>query len=50
MIRTEWHPDFATAKLTQPAVYEEQMRDQVKEVCERILKTMQQRKHEAEKE
>jgi len=50
MIRTEWHPDFAPAKLKELADYEDKVRDQVKEVCERILETMKQRKQNAEQE
>jgi hypothetical protein len=50
LIRAEWHPDFAPAKLKELADYEEKIRDQVKEVCEQILETMKQRKKDAEQE
>jgi len=44
LLRTEWHPDFAKSKLEDLDVYEAKIKDEVREICMKILATMEQRK------
>jgi hypothetical protein len=44
LLNTEWHPDFTKSKLEALDIYEAQIKDEVREICTKILATMEQRK------